>query len=186
MTFQSHHFILQLVHRPTVKSVVQGLLKKRLLPLEACVSKVKKNFNSFTSASPAGGGASANNPELDKNEPKTGSADGQQNGGSENGAGAQQRLDSAAASDAPGNSAGGGGDSHNLSDPCEMGGRPTTISTNSNRSDPVRISLKCPISGKRMSLPARGQECKHLQCFDLEAYLRLNGDRGSWKCPVCQ
>ena len=24
-----------------------------------------------------------------------------------------------------------------------------------------------------------------LQCFDLEAYLQMNCDRGTWKCPVC-
>jgi len=24
-----------------------------------------------------------------------------------------------------------------------------------------------------------------LQCFDLESYLQLNCDRGSWRCPVC-
>ena len=60
----------------------------------------------------------------------------------------------------------------------------------SNLVDPssaVNVSLRCPITYKRISIPARGQECKHLQCFDLESYLRLHGDRGGmWKCPVCQ
>lgn len=37
--FQSHLFILQLVHRPSVKSVLQGLLRKRLLPAEHCITK---------------------------------------------------------------------------------------------------------------------------------------------------
>lgn len=36
---QSHLFVLQLVHRPAVRSVLQGLLKKRLLPAEHCVTK---------------------------------------------------------------------------------------------------------------------------------------------------
>lgn len=27
----------------------------------------------------------------------------------------------------------------------------------------VKVSLKCPITGKRMSQPARGQECRHPQ-----------------------
>ena len=27
----------------------------------------------------------------------------------------------------------------------------------------IKISLKCPITLKRMTLPARGQECKHIQ-----------------------
>ena len=25
----------------------------------------------------------------------------------------------------------------------------------------------------------------HSQCFDLEAYLQMNCERGTWKCPVC-
>lgn len=36
---QSHLFVLQLVHRPAVRSVLQGLLKKRLLPAEHCITK---------------------------------------------------------------------------------------------------------------------------------------------------
>ncbi len=24
-----------------------------------------------------------------------------------------------------------------------------------------------------------------MQCFDLESYLQLNCERGTWKCPVC-
>ena len=163
---QSHHFILQLVHRPTVKSVVQGLLKKRLLPLEACVGNVKKNFSSFTTTTTSSSSSSSGGERDDfvkdiKSEPKTED---------------QQPP--------PDNTA---------DNPCEMGGTTTAPSASSataasggRSSDPVRVSLKCPISGKRMALPARGQECKHLQCFDLEAYLRLNGDRGSWKCPICQ
>ena len=67
----SHLFVLQLVHRPTVRSVVQvgyhntslpciaiiscsifsvslqGLLRKRLLPLEHCITKIKRNFNNL-------------------------------------------------------------------------------------------------------------------------------------------
>lgn len=35
----SHLFVLQLVHRPSVRSVLQGLLKKRLLPAEHCITK---------------------------------------------------------------------------------------------------------------------------------------------------
>ena len=47
LDFQSHLFVLQLVHRPTVRSVVQGLLRKRLLPLEHCITKIKRNFNNL-------------------------------------------------------------------------------------------------------------------------------------------
>ena len=38
-SFQSHLFVLQLVHRPSVRSVLQGLLRKRLLPAEHCITK---------------------------------------------------------------------------------------------------------------------------------------------------
>ncbi|XP_014478426.1 PREDICTED: zinc finger MIZ domain-containing protein 1 [Dinoponera quadriceps] len=109
----SHLFVLQLVHRPSVRSVLQGLLRKRLLAADNCISKIKKNFNS-------------------------------------------------------------------------------TISTNGIQSEKdvveqtaLKVSLKCPITFKRITLPARGHDCKHVQCFDLESYLQLNCERGSWRCPVC-
>ena len=35
------------MHRPSVRSVLQGLLRKRLLPLEHCITKIKRNFNSL-------------------------------------------------------------------------------------------------------------------------------------------
>lgn len=41
---QSHLFVLQLVHRPSVRSVLQGLLKKRLLPAEHCITKSEFAF----------------------------------------------------------------------------------------------------------------------------------------------
>ncbi|GIY27177.1 zinc finger MIZ domain-containing protein 1 [Caerostris extrusa] len=110
----SHLFLLQLVHRPTVRSVLQGLLRRRLLPADHCVNKIKKNFTS----------AAAN----------------------------------------AGNMLNG-----------EDGVEQTAI----------KVSLKCPITFKRITLPARGQECKHIQGFDLESYLQLNSERGAWRCPVC-
>ncbi|XP_054718942.1 zinc finger MIZ domain-containing protein 1-like isoform X2 [Uloborus diversus] len=109
----SHLFLLQLVHRPTVRSVLQGLLRKRLLPAEHCVAKVKRHFSS------SGGAPSS--------------------GGTEDGV--EQTA--------------------------------------------IKVSLKCPITFKRITLPARGQDCKHIQCFDLESYLQLNCERGAWRCPVC-
>ena len=38
---QSHLFVLHMVHRPSVRSVLQGLLRKRLLPAEHCITKSK-------------------------------------------------------------------------------------------------------------------------------------------------
>ncbi|XP_078576239.1 zinc finger MIZ domain-containing protein 1-like isoform X4 [Branchiostoma floridae x Branchiostoma japonicum] len=115
----SHLFVLQLVHRPSVRSVLQGLLRKRLLPAEHCITKifptaVKRNFSSVAASS----------------------------GGTMNG---------------------------------EDGVEQTAI----------KVSLKCPITFRRIQLPARGHDCKHIQCFDLESYLQLNCERGQWRCPVC-
>lgn len=47
--FQSHLFVLQLVHRPTIRHVLQSLLKRNLVPVEHCVAKIKQNFNSSQS-----------------------------------------------------------------------------------------------------------------------------------------
>ena len=49
----------------------------------------------------------------------------------------------------------------------------------------IKVTLKCPITFRRIVLPARGHDCKHIHCFDLESYLKLNVERGLWKCPVC-
>merc|ERR1712106_149945 len=116
----SHLFVLQLVHRPSVRSVLQGLLRKRLLPLEHCITKIKRNFNSI----PSDSGTNA-------------------------------------------------GDTTQSSD---SGLEPATSQ---------KVSLRCPLTFKRISLPARGHDCRHIQCFDLESYLKLNCEKGLWKCPVC-
>ena len=49
----------------------------------------------------------------------------------------------------------------------------------------TNITLKCPITYRRINIPARGSACQHIQCFDLESYLQMNCDRSTWKCPVC-
>lgn len=110
----SHLFVLQLVHRPSVRSVLQGLMKKRLLPAEHCVTKIKRNFSS---------GSIPGTPGLNGED------------------GVEQTA--------------------------------------------IRVSLKCPITFRRIQLPARGHDCRHIQCFDLESYLQLNCERGTWRCPVC-
>ncbi|KAL1469342.1 hypothetical protein MTO96_005039 [Rhipicephalus appendiculatus] len=47
------------------------------------------------------------------------------------------------------------------------------------------VSLTCPLSKKRMSIPCRTRSCKHLECFDAFSYLRMNEQRPRWLCPVC-
>ncbi|XP_042558325.1 zinc finger MIZ domain-containing protein 2 isoform X3 [Dipodomys spectabilis] len=110
----SHLFVLQLVHRPSVRSVLQGLLKKRLLPAEHCITKVKRNFSSGT-----------------------------------------------------------------------IPGTPGPNGEDGVEQTAIKVSLKCPITFRRIQLPARGHDCRHIQCFDLESYLQLNCERGTWRCPVC-
>ncbi|XP_073095295.1 zinc finger MIZ domain-containing protein 2 isoform X3 [Manis javanica] len=110
----SHLFVLQLVHRPAVRSVLQGLLKKRLLPAEHCVTKIKRNFSSGT-----------------------------------------------------------------------IPGTPGPNGEDGVEQTAIKVSLKCPITFRRIQLPARGHDCRHIQCFDLESYLQLNCERGTWRCPVC-
>ena len=50
------------------------------------------------------------------------------------------------------------------------------------------ISLKCPLSQNTIFYPVRGYSCKHLQCFDLVAYLEYNlmcKPKALFKCPIC-
>ncbi|CAJ0968874.1 unnamed protein product [Ranitomeya imitator] len=110
----SHLFVLQLVHRPSVRSVLQGLIKKRLLPAEHCITKIKRNFSNGS-----------------------------------------------------------------------IPGTPGPNGEDGVEQTAIKVSLKCPITFRRIQLPARGHDCRHIQCFDLESYLQLNCERGTWRCPVC-
>lgn len=47
------------------------------------------------------------------------------------------------------------------------------------------IPLICPLSQMRMSLPSRGDQCKHVQCFDAEYYVMCNSRRTTFMCPIC-
>lgn len=117
----SHLFVLQMVHRPTVRHVLQSLLRRNLLPAEHSIAKIKRYF--------LAGHAGPNN-----------------------------------------------------GIPPQTNERGELIEQISQK-----IFLKCPIAQfKRIGLPARGHECKHIQCFDLESYLQLNCERGTWRCPVCK
>uniref|UniRef100_A0A915K0K1 SP-RING-type domain-containing protein n=1 Tax=Romanomermis culicivorax TaxID=13658 RepID=A0A915K0K1_ROMCU len=50
----------------------------------------------------------------------------------------------------------------------------------------ITISLRCPTNRLRIKYPARGQQCSHPQCFDLEEFLRANKDKSKWFCPCCK
>jgi len=47
------------------------------------------------------------------------------------------------------------------------------------------VSLKCPLSLERYEFPARGKNCAHLACFNLETFLMFSQQSGVWQCPVC-
>lgn len=38
----------------------------------------------------------------------------------------------------------------------------------------------------RLPLATVCKSLSSLQCFDLESYLQLNCERGTWRCPVCK
>lgn len=134
---QSHLFVLQLVHRPTIRHVLQSLLRRHLVPVDHCVAKIKRNFN----ASQMGqSGMPGEKDTIEQTSLKVRNYDG-----------TWDRR-------------------------CMLN---KSISS-------LQVSLKCPITFKRITLPARGHECKHIQCFDLESYLQINCERGSWRCPVCK
>ncbi|KAK9503473.1 hypothetical protein O3M35_010019 [Rhynocoris fuscipes] len=47
------------------------------------------------------------------------------------------------------------------------------------------ISLICPITQTQIKCPCRGEQCYHLNCFDLTAFLKLYLQKRRWFCPIC-
>eukprot|EP00928_Gymnodinium_smaydae_P081513 TRINITY_DN6501_c0_g2_i1.p1 TRINITY_DN6501_c0_g2~~TRINITY_DN6501_c0_g2_i1.p1 ORF type:complete len:403 (+),score=47.89 TRINITY_DN6501_c0_g2_i1:53-1261(+) len=48
--------------------------------------------------------------------------------------------------------------------------------------------LDCPLTRERIRTPARGVACRHLRCFDFEAYLEVSSRAAfhkRWLCPLC-
>jgi len=52
-----------------------------------------------------------------------------------------------------------------------------------------KLKLVCPITMGKVEEPVRGEQCQHLQCFSLDAYLssnlKMNAFNNRWMCPVC-
>jgi len=50
------------------------------------------------------------------------------------------------------------------------------------------LDLRCPISFSRIQIPAKGRQCTHVQCFDLEKFLnyQMTAKNANWKCFKCQ
>ena len=49
-----------------------------------------------------------------------------------------------------------------------------------------KLSLICPLTRKRINEPARGQNCTHLECYDLESYVKLGFETFKWNCSICR
>lgn len=47
------------------------------------------------------------------------------------------------------------------------------------------MSAYVQLGKMRMMTPCRGSLCDHLQCFDALTFLRMNEQKSSWTCPVC-
>ncbi|KAJ3006152.1 Zinc finger MIZ domain-containing protein 1, partial [Thoreauomyces humboldtii] len=47
------------------------------------------------------------------------------------------------------------------------------------------VSLVCPVGLKRIVVPGKGRECRHVQCFDLETFTKMSAKTPKWKCCVC-
>ncbi|KAL3455632.1 transport protein particle component-domain-containing protein [Aspergillus heterothallicus] len=47
------------------------------------------------------------------------------------------------------------------------------------------MSLKCPLSTRRIEVPCRSVLCTHNQCFDASSFLQLQEQAPTWTCPVC-
>lgn len=49
----------------------------------------------------------------------------------------------------------------------------------------AKVSLRCPLSTGRLTVPVKGIDCKHLQCFDLVMFLAYARRSRQFACPVC-
>ena len=47
------------------------------------------------------------------------------------------------------------------------------------------LSAICPLSGKPIVCPVKGQNCMHEQCFDLVPFIGFSMALGEWVCPIC-
>merc|ERR1739848_741189 len=56
-------------------------------------------------------------------------------------------------------------------------------------SEPPILNMNCPVSLSRIRIAARGDDCEHLQPFDLESFIhtaQYSPPASAWICPICQ
>ena len=59
------------------------------------------------------------------------------------------------------------------------------IDTDIQSEDSLKICTICPLSRKIVDKPVRGINCLHLECFDLDTYVKLGFQTFKWTCPIC-
>ena len=157
---QSHLFVLQLVHRPSVRSVLQNLLKKRLLPADLCINKIKRNFSNSVAASSSNSNNANNqiNSPLGLGNNQTSLPTATVGGGS----GGSTLNISNNSLNSPLNSGGGGSTGATSS-----GGSPTGSEQDGVEQTAIKISLKCPITFKRWEFKLKTQTIYWLQSYIL-------------------
>lgn len=147
---QSHLFVLQLVHRPSVRSVLQGLIKKRLLPAEHCITKSEcHGWHPRPAGSWGMGGCSvvgvmghyAQTPPRCHPHPRV------------------PILTLCAPHPHPPPTA---PVKRNFSSGT-IPGTPGPNGEDGVEQTAIKVSLKCPITFRRIQLPARGHDCRHIQ-----------------------
>ncbi|KAI8826043.1 MIZ/SP-RING zinc finger-domain-containing protein [Fimicolochytrium jonesii] len=47
------------------------------------------------------------------------------------------------------------------------------------------VNLICPVALRRIVVPGKGRQCRHVQCFDLETFTNMSRLSPKWKCSVC-
>lgn len=58
--------------------------------------------------------------------------------------------------------------------------------------DDISVDLICPFTCRIFNTPARGVDCSHLECFDLDTYFITKASKSgkgpmewNWRCPIC-
>lgn len=63
------------------------------------------------------------------------------------------------------------------------------IVQNTSTTTASELRLLCPLSACRIHTPVVGKRCRHLQCYDLAAYIATTRKQSNlanrWVCPVC-
>lgn len=49
----------------------------------------------------------------------------------------------------------------------------------------IIATIKCPVAGSRIQIPARSINCNHFECFDLMSFILLQQQATTWRCPIC-